>query len=609
MASQYDNYINDALHVFKPPEKLTVSEWADKYRVLSEKDSAIAGNWKTARTPYLKTIMDSFNNPSICDITFCAGTQIGKTAMEQNMIGFAVDQDPGPMLIVYPTDTLAEFTSENRLKPMFQLSPVLQKKFKENESQRLELQFNNMYIALAGANAPSKLSSRPVRYVFFDEIDKFPKWSGNEASPIALASERTKTFWNKKIVKVSTPTLERGNIWRSWLHADAKYKYYVPCPHCGEFQTMEFKNIKWSQNSTIQEIRYAAYYECPKCHGRIDDRHKIAMIRSGQWKRINDTKGRTRSVGYHLNSIYSPWVTFGEIAAEFLSSKDIPENLMNFINSWLAEPWKDKADSMRSDIVMEKQLSYNRGIIPEDAQIITMGVDVQLDHFWWGIRAWGPKMTSWLIDYGRVETYGDIEKLLTRDWPDKNGEARIINLCCMDSGFRADEVYYFCAQHSGVVLPTKGSSHPLTTHYNISRLDKGPASSAFGSLNLYIFDTDKMKDFIAGRLTIKAGNPGSWNVYHDIDRRYCNMVCSEEKVQHQDKKGHITFSWQPIASHAQNHMLDVETNNALAADIMGVRFLQEPQQNVERQQSMEDDDDYLGNTDDYLGDTDNWLGR
>lgn len=597
--ADFDEYITAAFTAFKPPEKLTVSEWADKYRMLSEKDSALPGVWRTERTPYLREPMNAFNNRRIKDITFVAGTQLGKTVMEQNMIGFAIDQDPGPMLIVYPTEKLGEFTSENRLQPMFELSPRLADKFKKNESQRLELQFENMYIAICGANSPSDLSSRPVRYVFFDEIDKFPKWSGQEASPLALAEERTKTFqMNKKVVKVSSPTIKKGNIWKSWESADGQNKYNVPCPFCGEEQELEFKQIKWpKETEDIQQVKYSAYYECKHCQQRIDDRHKMQMLRAGRWKLVNKPKGRIESVAYHLNSIYSPWVTFGEVAAKFLASKDSPEELMNFINSWLAEPWEDKASKMHSDVVMEKQLSYQQGLVPLEGQILTMGVDVQLDHFWWGVRAWGPGLTSWLIDYGRAETWTDIENILFRVYPNENGEVRNINLCCVDSGFNSDDVYEFCARNPGLCVPTKGASNPLTSRYVVSILDKGINSG----LRLYRFDTNQMKDFIAGRLTVSAGHKGSWNVYQDIDRRYCDQICSEQKVEKKDKKGRVTFEWEKIGSHAQNHMLDVETNNALAAEILGVRYLrpEEPEEIVGKKEKETEDD--------WLNVSDNWI--
>jgi len=531
--------------------------------------------------------MDSFTKPGIHDITFVAGTQLGKTAAEQNMMGYAIDQAPGPMLIVYPTDKLAEFTSQNRIKPMIALSKPLAEKFDAEHSQKLELQFQGMYIALVGANSPSGLASRPVQYVFFDEIDKFPKWSGQEAGPLELAEERTKTFYNKKIVKVSSPTLKTGNIWKGWEQADARYEYYVPCPHCGTYQVLTMKQLKWPEESNAYDARDAAEYHCISCGNIIDDRQKMDMLRHGRWKTINNPPKRVHSVAYHLSSFYSPWLTFGDMAYKFLSAKDEPERLMNFINSWLAEPWENKANRMQSDIVMEKKLNYLRGTMPAEAQLLTCGIDVQLDHFWYSVRAWGPHLTSWLVDYGRVETWGDVETVINRDYADINGEVRNINLACIDSGYNTDEVYSFCAQHMDVAIPTKGASTPLRARYSVTVLDK---AVGFG-LRLYNFDTNQMKDFIAGRLGVAAGAAGSWNVCKDVEPYYADQICAEQKVEHKDKKGRITLRWEPISSHAQNHLLDTETNSALAAEILGVRYLMEPDT---EEMSEPEENDWLG---------------
>ncbi|HML88919.1 MAG TPA: phage terminase large subunit family protein [Methylomusa anaerophila] len=570
--NSWPTYIQDALDTFRPPEKLTVSEWTNKFRILDEKSSASPGQWKTERTPYLRRIMDEFCNPEIENITFVAGSQLGKTEAEYNMLCYAIDQDPGPVLVVYPTDKLAEFASENRLQPMFKLSPAIMDKFDERASDKLELQFINNYVALVGANSPSDLATRPVRYIFFDEIDKYPKWAGREANPLSLAEERQKTFYNKKTVKVSTPTIKLGNIWRSYEKADLRLKYEVPCPHCGHKQLFVFKQIKWPEGmSDPQLVRFAAWYECEHCYQRIDDRHKMEMLRSGDWKEQNVPVGRVKSIAFHLNSIYSPWLTFGDVAAKFLSTKENPEDLMNFINSWLAEPWEDKASRMRSDVVLEKQLDYEQGRVYDQAQLLTLGVDVQLNHFWWGVRAWGPRLTSWLVDYGRVETWIEIENIIYRPYPSTLGEVFHINLACIDSGYNTDEVYQFCAMHQDVCLPTKGSSKAMRSRYSVSKLDK------FFGLLLYIFDPNQLKDFIAGRLSVPAGEPGSWNGYQGCDRRYADMICSEQKVEQKDKKGRVTYEWQPISSHAQNHMLDVEVNCTLAAEIAGVRYLVEPE--------------------------------
>lgn len=531
--------------------------------------------------------MDAFTKPGIHDITFVAGTQLGKTAAEQNMMGYAIDQAPGPMLIVYPTDKLAEFTSQNRIKPMIALSKPLAEKFDAEHSQKLELQFQGMYIALVGANSPSGLASRPVQYVFFDEIDKFPKWSGQEAGPLELAEERTKTFYNKKIVKVSSPTLKTGNIWKGWEQADARYEYYVPCPHCGAYQVLTMKQLKWPEGANAYDARDAAEYHCISCNNLIDDRQKMDMLRHGKWKAINKPPKRVHSVAYHLSSFYSPWLTFGDMAYKFLSAKDEPERLMNFINSWLAEPWENKANRMQSDIVLNKRLNYLRGTMPAEAQLLTCGVDVQLDHFWYSVRAWGPHLTSWLVDYGRVETWGDVETVINRDYADINGEVRNINLACIDSGYNTDEVYSFCAQHMDVAIPTKGASTPLRARYSVTVLDK---AVGFG-LRLYNFDTNQMKDFIAGRLGVAAGAAGSWNVCKDVEPYYADQICAEQKVEYKDKKGRITLRWEPISSHAQNHLLDTETNSTLAAEILGVRYLMEPDT---EEMSEPEENDWLG---------------
>lgn len=592
----YPPYIMDALKILKPPELLTVSEWADKHRILSEQDSSSPGHWRTSKTPYLKKVMDAFNDLSIYDITFCAGTQLGKTAAEQNMIGYAISQDPGPMMIVYPTEKLAEFTSERRLKPMFKLTESIKTRFFERESKRLELSFESMYIALVGANSPSDLSSRPVRYIFFDEIDKFPAWSGAEASPIKLAEERTKTFYNRKIVKVSTPTLKTGYIWQAWEKADMQYNYYLPCPHCGESQVLEFSQIKWPEDMDISQVKNNAWYECKFCHNAIYDRQKIQMLRDGTWKGNKKVTGKVRKVAFHMSSLYSPWLSFGDVASEFLESKDVPSLLMNFINSWLAEPWVDKSSKLKSDIVMEKQLPYDRGRMPEDAQLITCGIDCQLDHFWYSVRAWGPHLTSWLIDYGRIETWADVETVINRSYADSNGEVRNVNLACIDSGYNTDEVYSFCAQHIDVAVPTKGSSTQLKSRYNVTILDRG---KAFG-LRLYTFDPNQLKNFIASRMNINAGDYGSWNVYRDIDREYCDQICAEQLVEKKDKKGKITSVWEKISSHAQNHLLDCETNNALAAEILGVRYLMEQKEEEETQEQPKEKDEWLNVDDDWL---------
>ena len=327
--------------------------------------------------------MDKFTDPLIEQIVLCFGAQIGKTEAELNMIGYALDQTQSPVMMVYPTDTIAKFASDKRVQPMIKSVKSISDNFDEN-SKLLELDFNNgNYMVLVGANSPSSLSSRSIKYLFFDEIDKYPAFSGKEADPIKLAKERTKTFVDKKIVMVSTPTVESGNIWQALMNANERRQYYVPCPHCGVSQTLKFKQIKWpdEHNDNADMIRDTAYYECEHCGGHIHDKHKMEMLRHGAWEAVNASQSKVRSISYHLSSIYSPWVTFGDVAYEFKTSKGTPASLMNFINSWLAEPWRS-AKTKSTQNMQFTESTYPCGIVPDKAVLLIASVDVQLDHFW-----------------------------------------------------------------------------------------------------------------------------------------------------------------------------------------------------------------------------------
>jgi len=536
------------------------------------------GPWKTSFIPYAKEPMDSFNDPEIEHIILVFGSQASKTEILINMIGYATDQDPGPMLVVYPEDGTAEFAGESRIEPMVLSVPALKNKFNERGSEKLELKFDDVFIALNGANSPSKLASKPIRYLIRDEIDKYKEWTGKEASPLALSEERTKTFpHNKKIVDASTPTLKTGNIWSAYEKADLKKKYHVPCPHCGKYQELIFKQIKWPKEIKDDHklAKDLAWYECKFCKGIIEERHKQKMISFGKWVIENKPIGRIRSVAYHVNSIYSPFVSFGDMASKFLAAKDIPSELMNFINSWLAEPWEDKATSMKSDIVLKHQGNYEEGRVPEDALLLTAGIDVQQGYFWGTVRAWGERLSSWLVRYQRLETWIDVEQFIFDPYVTEWGEVVYIQKACLDSGYETDDVYLFCAQHPGICVPVKGSSNPLKARQSATRIDKGKGTG----LILYNLDTNQYKNQISGSLAKPANMPGAFMVYRDCPREYADQICSEQKVTSQDKRTKKQIeTWKPIGSHAQNHLLDCEVYAAAAADLLGVRFVTKPQE-------------------------------
>lgn len=560
----------EALQYLSPPEQLTVSEWAEKYRMLDSRSSAMPGPWSNEVTPYLIGIMDEFNNYETEKIVFCKSTQIGGTEVLQNMIGYIVMQDPAPTMIVYPSDLLAKSVSENRLQPMLKATPEIAKKFDEG-SPLLELHFDGMYLTLTGSNSPANLASKPIRFLMMDEVDKYPGASSKEADPIKLAMERTKTFHNKKIYETSTPTLKTGHIWKDKENADIEKHYFVPCPHCGEYIEFKFENIRFPKDEDMSYADRAEFatYVCQECGCVITDNDKHNMLKLGEWRVVRHNTKYVRDVAFWINTLYSPFVRWADIAKEFLLSKDDPELLQNFINSWLAEPWEDTKLKTNAELVLERQTELPEYVVPKWTKILTAGVDVQETSLYWSIRAWGKYLTSQNIAHGQALSFEEIDRIMNISYQTEDGDPVVVNLCLVDSGDQTDLVYDFCALHSDYALPVKGSSHSQLSHYKISTINR-PDSRAHG-MQLVLVDGGKYKDMIAGRMQRPNGR-GSWMVYEGCDMEYATQVTAEHKVNVKVPGG-VRQVWQPKRAHADNHYLDAEVYNAAAADIMGVRTL------------------------------------
>lgn len=569
---QVTQYQKEALQYLKPPEDITVSQWADKYRVLDAKTSAMPGPWRTDHTPYLKGIMDEFNNYETEEIVYVKPTQVGGTECLQNMVGYIVQQDPAPTMIVYPTDKLGESVSENRLQPMIKAAPSLRKRWFENDSTKMELQFDGMYLTLAGSNSPSSLASKAIRFLFLDEVDKYPGASRKEADPISLARERTKTFHNRKIFITSTPTLKSGHIWKAKEEADIEKHYFVPCPHCGEYIELKWSQIQFPKEEGMSYADRAEFatYVCQECGCIITDQDKPEMLRYGEWRTVRENTKYVRKVAFWMNTLYSPFVRFSEAVKEFLDSKDDPEKLQNFVNSWLAEPWEDTKLKTNADLVMERQTEVEEFTVPEWAKILTAGVDAQENCLYWSIRAWGNYLTSQNIAHGQAYSFVEVARIMNLEYRMQDGTPLVVALALIDSGNDADNVYDFCADNSDWALPSKGSSNPMMSHFKLSKINKSD-SRAYG-MNLVLVDTGKYKDMIAGRMQKKNGS-GSWMVYLGCDMEYATQVTAEHKVNVRTNNGKVKQEWVQKTSHAANHYLDCEVYALAAADVLGVRTL------------------------------------
>lgn len=590
------------------PERLTVTEWAEKYRVLDE-TSAIPGKFNISITPYMREIMDSFNDPYIQEINFCKPTQVGGTTAAENAIGWIVHQNPSPTMIVYPSDDLAKDISNDRIKPMFRKSEELKKRFYENASKEMNLRFKGCTVYLRGAGSPGKLASKAIKYLFFDEIDKMGGASKKEASPYNLAKERTKTFkWGKKIYTCSTPTLKTNYVWILHEAAEEQRHYVVPCPHCGEYIELKWKQVIFDKDPdekmSNEERSQTAIYICQECGCAIENKEKPNMLIKGKWIPVKKTsKGKSKSVSFWLNALYSIFVSWEDMALEFLKTKDDPEEQQNFVNSWLAEPWEDTRLKTTEDLVMERQTNIPEFVVPSWAKLLTMGVDVQETSLYYVIRAFGDFTTSQKVTCGQVLSFSDIERLGAGEFKTEDGQKMTINLALIDSGYQADDTYDFCIDNSDWALPCKGSSNPMRDRYKISKVDK-INSKAYG-MQLVLVSGDQYKNSIAARMQRPNGS-GSWMVHAGCNTEYAKQVTAEHKISIRNANGTKQTKWVLKNSHADNHYLDCEVYAMAAAEIMGVRSLhlqsqEAPQETKIKEERYAPEENWIQQQDDWIG--------
>ena len=566
-------FLDSEIRALQPPEDITVSQWADKYRILSPKTSKEPGKWKTERVPYTKFVMDQFNNHEVEEIILCWSAQVSKTESMMNMLAYAIDQDPGPAMFVFPDEDTARYASKNRIQIMLEDSPKLKKYIPSAawDMTNTEMQLETMIIYIVWAGSPAKLASKPVRYVFFDEVDKYPAFSGKEADPIALAKERTNSYRGfHKIIMASTPTTEDGNIWRELNKCNAIYRYAVPCPHCKQYQFLEFQNIIWDEDvRDPEQVREIAQYSCEHCGALIEENEKQWMLQNGRWEIVEEKSDKRRKIGFHLSALYSPFLSWGELAAEFLESKDDTAKLMNFINSKLAEPFKEVVNSRTEDEILSLKNDLDPAVAPENSVAILASVDTQKDGFYYTIWAFDNEVKGHLLRYGFAHNWSELELVLFKSEYRIKGYDRsvpVIRVFIDSGGDKTEEVYRWSRKFRGVVFPVKGSSQKMGVPYKESIIDKLPNGKRFtGGLRLVLIDTEYYKDAIARRLETEGL---SFHKGTGVD--FALQMIAEEKRR--VRKGN-TYVEKWVRIHKHNHYLDCTVYALACADHLQVSYL------------------------------------
>lgn len=444
------------LGLYRPPSDETVSQWADSKRIIAGKGAAEPGPWRTSRAPYQREVMDAFTQKGVHDIVamFCA--QVGKTDMVMNMIGRSVDLDPGPSLMVFPTEDDSLKFSKERLQPTIDATPVLAKKvFSGNGSTILQKNFPNGFISMVGAISPSGLKSRPIRYLFMDEVDGYPASAGLEGDPVSLASKRTQTFFNAVRAYMSTPTIKRtSRIYKLFLRG-TREEWEIQCKHCGEYSHIVFEDILFDKELTGdngQEKEFEVtrvVWRCPKCRGEMEEHE--AKRAPGKWVAYNPKALKRGIRSFHLNSFVSPWAKWKEICKKFLDAKDDPEMLKTFYNLELGLPFERKETTNIPELMYLRREQYNAEV-PNGVLCITIGIDTQDNYLAYEVKGWGRNEESWGIQYGIIPGRADedatwemVDELLDRRWRLENGKTLKAAVSFMDcQGHFYDDVVERC---------------------------------------------------------------------------------------------------------------------------------------------------------------------
>ena len=479
MDSVEQNLTRRVAKLLAPPPKLTTSEWADAERRLSPESSAEPGRWNTDRAPFQRGMMNAREEPDVHTIVIMAGAQVGKSEVILNIIGFHVDRDPSPILLVQPTLDLAEAFSKDRLAPMIRDTPSLTSKVKDPRSRDsgntlLHKKFPGGHITLAGANSPASLASRPIRIVLCDEVDRYPFSAGTEGDPVKLAQKRSATFYNRILVICSTPTIEGSSrIQQAYLESDQR-RYQIPCPLCNGMQSLQFTSIKWEKDDRGRPINVR--YKCAHCSGEFDDSQKDWMLLNGKWVADAPCRG---TVGFHISELYSPWRRWSEIVSDFIEAEKSQETLKVWVNTALGETWKEKGEAPEWKRLYERREKYQIGTVQQPVIFLTAGVDVQKDRIEVEIVGWGKDRQSWSVDYrvfpgdtALVETWGPLDMLLMQEWVKADGCALRIRMMAVDSGFNTQHVYNWARRHPSTrVMAIKGLESAGTPLGNPSPVD------------------------------------------------------------------------------------------------------------------------------------------
>lgn len=580
--------VQAAFERIRPRAPLSVADWADRHRVLSGKAAAEPGRWRTERTPYLREIMEALSVDSdVEEVVLWSGTQLGKSETCNNWIGYSIDHNPGPLLLVQPTLDLAKRYSKQRIASLIDSTPVLRDRVqparaRDSGNTLLEKEFDGGILVVAGANSAAGLRSMPARDLLFDEVDAYPMSIDDEGDPISLAEKRQDTFARRKRLKTSTCTIKGESRIEQAYEASDRRKFWVPCPDCGEHQVLRWANLKWSEGNT-DDVRYA----CEYCGVLIEEANKPDMLARGEW-RAEAPESRVR--GYWINSLYSPlgWLSWAAIVREFLEAKAAldqgDQTLMQvWTNTRLAETWELQGNKIAEAEVQKRAEAYQLRTVPRGVLLITAAVDVQGDRLELQLLGWGRGEECWVLDYQKI--YGDpaepvvwaqLDEILQVPLVNAFGLPLRIEAAAVDhGGHHSQMVERFTRARSGrLVIAVKGvPSSPHNKRPVLGRPSERDTSwkgkKVRAGARVWPVGVDEVKRLLYERLGLKdRAGPGVIHTSTWLDDEWFRGLVAEQLVT-RFVKGRARSEW-VLKKGVRNEPLDLWVYGYAAAAHRGM---------------------------------------
>lgn len=567
----------------RPDPRLTVSEWADKYRYLSSM-SAEPGRWRTSRVPYMRDIMDDLSASSMVEeVDFMKAAQVAATETGLNWIGYIIDLAPAPTIMVQPTDMMVKRNSKMRFDPMVEATPRLREKIKSARSRDsgntiTQKDFPGGTVIMTGANSPVGLRSTPAKNIFLDEVDAYPVDLDNEGSPIDLARARTRTFPRRKIFKASTPTIESLSVIKKEFEETDQRYYFVPCPHCGAEQTLVWEQMRWEKKKPD-----TARYECVHCKEQIEERFKTKMLEAGTWRPTKIENLNPKRKGYHINSLYSPfgWYSWAEAVRDFEKAEKDVNKKKAFTNTVLGLAWVDDGEAPPWENLFNRRENYQLGKVPAEVAFLTAGVDVQKDRIEFEVVGWCPGKISYSVDYRVLlgntdspEVWAQLTKVVNEYFERDGGASMPIKIMAIDSGYNTQQVYSFCRAHGiGRVIPTKGQEAQAIIVTAPRAVDvSGKSGKKIGRTKLWNIGVSIIKSELYSWLHLEKDAetgeiPDGYCHFPQYDSFYFRGLTAEQ-LKFKLVRGYRKYEW--VKTYERNEPLDCRVYARAAAAVYGM---------------------------------------